>query len=418
MRRGTLETLNMADSLITNLLSNAENLSAVSGSVTAVFCHASRDFHQSAPCSFCLGCDYNGGKCSYITAHQYGSYEAERFGGSYIYYCPAQLTFFSAVIYEGAIPVYAFVSGPFLPKDTEPADKSPLSAEILQRIPRRSSSEIKALSNLQQSIAAAVSGNHHKGISGEKSEQLSSYEITESMDKEDSSIYPVEIENKLINMIVSGNKKDARQLINELLGKLYFGSDSSFQRIKLQAQELVVLFSRASIEGGADVKQIFGKYRDYILQISCCESFESLSNVLTVIFNRFVSYVFDFEMFEHADIARKLVKYVHENYSKKITLEDASRHAALSPGYLSTIFKLEFNMSFTEFVNSVRIRKSEELLSNPRLSIAEIADLTGYNDQSYFTKVFVKINGLSPGQYRKNQKTGNLFVKISDKAGA
>ena len=427
MRRGTLEAIEMADSLIESIASSARDLAVANRAAAAVFCYASKDFHSSCPCEFCTRCGFGEqGKCSYITAHQYGCYEAERFGGSYIYYCPARLIFFSAVIYNGAIPVYAFVTGPFLSEgrpggiaaeDKPLKDEMLLSAEILGTLPRRSWAEIQSLSNLQRGIAIALSGNHFNSSGLRDPSLLSSYKLTESMNTSDENPYPVEIENKLIKMIVSGSKDDARRLINELLGKLYFGSNHSFLQIKLRAQELVVLFSRASIEGGADVKQIFGKYHDYILQISYCESFESLSDVLTVIFNRFVSYVFDFEMFEHADIARKLVSYINENYYKKISLEDASRHVALSPSYLSTIFKLEFNTGFTEYVTMVRIRKSRELLSNPRLSLAEIADLVGYNDQSYFTKVFVKINGVSPGQYRKNQSAGSLSASSADKAG-
>ena len=69
--------------------------------------------------------------------------------------------------------------------------------------------------------------------------------------------------------------------------------------------------------------------------------------------------------------------------------------------YLSKIFKEEMDCTFTGYVSRVRIEKSRELLLDGSISIADIAVMVGFEDQSYFTKVFRRTVGVSPGEYRR-----------------
>lgn len=72
----------------------------------------------------------------------------------------------------------------------------------------------------------------------------------------------------------------------------------------------------------------------------------------------------------------------------------------LSPAYFSRLFKEETGESFTVYLNRVRIERSKELLLHQNLRLADIAQLVGFEDQSYFTKVFKKIVGMPPLRYR------------------
>ena len=217
--------------------------------------------------------------------------------------------------------------------------------------------------------------------------------------------YPIEIEQRLQRMIVQGDKSGASALINQLLGTLYFNTAGDFPLIRERAKELIVLFSRASVEGGADVQRIFGQNKDLQNDIDTLSNLDELSAFLTAIFYRFVGYVFDFTRFEHTDILHKAVNYLRENLSEKLTLESLALHVGLSRSYLSAIIKAELGLPFTDYVNKMRIERSCELLLDPTLSLATIAGLVGYSDQSYFTKKFTALCGISPGQYRK--KRGN-----------
>ena len=92
--------------------------------------------------------------------------------------------------------------------------------------------------------------------------------------------------------------------------------------------------------------------------------------------------------------------YVKANYSKKITLDDVARHVYLSRSYLSSLFKEETGDSLFAYINRVRIDKSKMFLLDSAVNLVDVASLCGFDDQSYFTKVFKKATGVSPKKYR------------------
>lgn len=98
---------------------------------------------------------------------------------------------------------------------------------------------------------------------------------------------------------------------------------------------------------------------------------------------------------------RMAKQYVQENYNKQVTLEDAAESIGLSPAYLSTMFKKEMGINFSDFLISCRMEAAKELLKTTDLSIAEVADQAGYTDPRYFSKTFRKVVGLKPSSYRK-----------------
>ncbi len=98
---------------------------------------------------------------------------------------------------------------------------------------------------------------------------------------------------------------------------------------------------------------------------------------------------------------RMAKQYVQEYYHKQVTLEDAAESIGLSPAYLSTMFKKEMGINFSDFLISCRMEAAKELLKTTDLSIAEVADRAGYTDPRYFSKTFRKVVGLKPSSYRK-----------------
>ena len=164
--------------------------------------------------------------------------------------------------------------------------------------------------------------------------------------------------------------------------------------------ELVVLLSRATIDAGADIREIFLFNTNYIHEIEQFTSLEELSVWLTGIMHRFINYSFDFAQVKHSDVVYKVMDYVKANYAQKITLDDIARHVFLSRSYLSSIFKEETGDSLFAYINKVRISKSKMLLLDSAVNLVDVAGLCGFDDQSYFTKVFKKATGISPKKYR------------------
>lgn len=101
-----------------------------------------------------------------------------------------------------------------------------------------------------------------------------------------------------------------------------------------------------------------------------------------------------------ASLVDSIINFVASNYSKDISLNDAAKQAYVNSSHLSRVFNKKMNTNFRSYLNSVRINKSKKLLSETDLSLAEISNQIGFSDQSYFTKIFRKLEGVTPGQYR------------------
>lgn len=399
----------MRDELLESVLHSARDLANSLCASFSVFEFSSRAFVPEASSSFCKKCSLaESGGCDSRTAHTYGCFEAERWNGLYIYYCPMSLAFLATVVFEARRAAYALVAGPLVmgsPEDLPAMDTA--MAKTVPTLPEREPEAVNAMARVQWMTAMYLSGRglENAGTSAKAQTSLHNtlYEVTDQMRSGSGARYPFEVEQRLQKMIVQGDKEGARELINQLLGALYFTSTGDLGEIKQRAKELIVLFSRASIEGGADVHRIFGQNPNLQADIDRTQTLDELSQLLTGVFYRFVGYVFDFSKFQHVDIMHKAVSYLKENLAQRVTLEELAQHVGLSKSYLSTIFKTELGQTFTDYVNWMRIEKSKELLLNPQLSLAAIADLIGYNDQSYFTKKFSQLAGMSPGQYRKKR---------------
>lgn len=392
------------------IIGNVIQFQRVSGIASHVLDYRNRDFLSETECAFCMRCKLsNGEKCDYRNTHLYGCFEAERWNGLYIYYCPLGLGFISTVIYDGGRAEYAFVSGPIVIgslADTL-SDNMGIMTEKILNLPCKTPGDTNAVAQIQQILCAFLSGKDaeqcENAVYSQSGLHNTLYEVTAELRGGANVHYPLELERRLQRMITNGDRSGARELINQFLGHMYFSASGDFKDIKENAKELVILFSRAAIEGGADAGQIFGNKRDILATIDGFKTLEDLSMFITSTFYRFVGYVFDFEKIKHADLVHKVLTYVREHYCEKITLDDISSQVFLNRTYLSSILKEELGMSFTDFINSIRIEKSVELLENNSLSLAEISDLVGFSDQSYFGKVFGRIMGVSPGEYRKNR---------------
>jgi AraC-like DNA-binding protein len=95
-----------------------------------------------------------------------------------------------------------------------------------------------------------------------------------------------------------------------------------------------------------------------------------------------------------------------------LSLKEVSSELNVHPAYLSREFSKHFdNLSFGEYIRKLRIDKAIGLLENTAHSLSEIAYLTGFSDQSHFTRIFKKQTGLNPSAYRKNLEKSKKNTK-------
>jgi len=381
--------------------------------------------NKSKVCIICKNIQhavYGSQSCSNV--HLYGSYQAERFGGQYVFFCPMGLTHWASPITVNGIMKGAILGGPVLMVEPEEflmdeiirknnVDESHIDdlMKSVNEIPVIQPDVVNSLSELLFIVATHISDIQPSKYLEERENLEQQSDISEyvhyikTMGGNDSEYesYPIEKEKELLSLIAIGNKSGAQKVLNEIFGRIFFSTGGNFEAIKARVLELVVLLSRAALEGGADVEQIFGLNYKYLSQIHDFHTVEELTYWLSKIMARFTDCVFNLTDVKHVDVIYKAVDYVKRNYMKKITLEEVAFHVHLSPSYFSKIFKDELKHNFNTYLNNVRIDMSKKLLLDESITLVDVSNLVGYEDQSYFSKVFKKMVGISPGRYRESR---------------
>lgn len=97
----------------------------------------------------------------------------------------------------------------------------------------------------------------------------------------------------------------------------------------------------------------------------------------------------------------KALGFIESNYSKNISVNEIASAVDLSPDYLSKQFKQFTGMTLIEYVKNFRFAKAIEILKDPAVSVAEVANRVGYEDPCYFTRQFKQLMKMSPSEYRK-----------------
>lgn len=212
--------------------------------------------------------------------------------------------------------------------------------------------------------------------------------------------YPIEKEKELRAMLLTHDKHGAQNAINELLGHIYFSNDFNLPEIRARLIEFVVVLSRAIIDSGADMREVMALNAKYLGDVDRFTDFEDMNVWVTDIVHRFIDYSFTMPRLKHSSAVYKITEYINANYAKKISLDDIAKNVYLSRSYISTVFKAEMGVSITDYIRSVRIERSKQLLLDNTVRLVEVSGACGFDDQSYFTKVFRQSVGVTPKRFR------------------
>lgn len=359
--------------------------------------------------TFCFYCHREG--CEPLNTCLYGCHEAYRWNGKYIYYCPMGMIFVaSSVSDEQGKMVAGLVAGPLLmgePEDFPLQDG--IFAGRLELLPVFSTRRVNDLAETMALLTAGISGRAHSFAGSAVYEQekvLGELYSARQHFEEPGYCYPIDAEKKLQALIYRRDKKGSQELLNQLLGHIYFVAEYDLDTMKARALELAVVISRATIEAGADLNEIFVCNESFIRELEKLSSVEDIGAWLSALLHRFIDYSFDFSHIKHSDVVFKVAEYVKNRFAEKLSLDEIAEYVSLSKSYLSRIFKEETGESLSSYINKVRIDKAKLMLLDNGCPLVDVASLCGFEDQSYFTKVFKRLVGVSPKRYRESR--GNI----------
>ncbi len=354
---------------------------------------------------FCPAC--GNPACNLCHTFSYGCHEAYRWGGKYVYYCHAGLAFVaSSVSDEAGQPAGGLVLGPIVMgemEDTLDSFQGAPNAALVRRLCNLSTRKVGDAAEILATLTEHAAGVAHSVMGSVSFRQE---DLLQSLyaQREGGEPYPYEAERRLQQCILSGDKRGATAVLNEVLSKIFLISNYDIEMIRIRMVELLTLLSRATIEAGADSKEIFWFSTGCIKEMNNCKNIYDISAWITGILHRFISYSFDYSSVKHSDTVYKVIEYIRENYPHKITLDDVAAHVSFSKTYLSRIFKEETGENMSMYINRVRIEKAKLLLCDSQVKLIDVANLVGFDDQSYFTKVFKTFTGTSPKRYKEMRK--------------
>ncbi len=356
---------------------------------------------------FCAGCTYQNKE--EMKPHIYGLHEAYRWQGKYMYYCPIGLMFGAFALLDGQGELAGgLIVGPLVVDDV--ADTlldcpCPELEEAIRALPNFTKADAAHLLEGLALVAEGFSGSRWSNAKADRyfdqQEYLNAiYEVKDRFKQTENPNYPVELESQLVQHILNGEKNEAQDILNILLGYIYYLCEFDIRVIRARMMELLAVLSRTAIRAGVDVGEIFGFSTPYIWKIETFESVEEISAWLSGIVHRFVDAVFDFRKIKHSDMVYRVMEYVRQHYRQKLNLDELAKAVCFSSSYLSSVFKKETGVSISAYVNRVRVENSKRLLKDSSLGLSYIANECGFDDQSYFTKVFKAQEGVSPKKYR------------------
>jgi AraC-like DNA-binding protein/ligand-binding sensor protein len=340
-------------------------------------------------CTFCkqckVGTDKNTGKRACYNTHTEAVNEAKLLGGSNIYVCQERITFWTSPFYSGERFAGAFLSG-----GIQGADKN--------------NAKIKALANMMLTCADQVS----RGTTGTRLIQNIGELITEPVihlddhtEKSNNDVITAELERSLLANLRRGDNNEAEKIIKRLLNVHYREVNQNFSAFRLKALELAVLLSRAASEtNNINENIVFENNNRYLTKIETSKHYQELTEILVDFTEKISGIMFSFHGVRHFPALRKAERYIWDNYTRKLSLREIADASGLSAPYFSTIFKEEMGENLSNYLNRLRVEKAAEMLIITNMPISEIASACGFEDQSWFSKIFKNNTGLTPGKYR------------------
>jgi len=164
------------------------------------------------------------------------------------------------------------------------------------------------------------------------------------------------------------------------------------------------LASRAAIRGGMDVDDALRLSDSYIQKCEHLTSFEQLTNLQYHMIMQYTQAVEELRYNRNqSELVRNVASYIRHHLSDAIKTEDIAASLYMSRSHLSTRFKNETGMNLTEYIHYIKISEAKHLLTHTDKNLLIISNYLGYSSQSHFTRMFKKMTGISPIEYREKR---------------
>lgn len=207
-------------------------------------------------------------------------------------------------------------------------------------------------------------------------------------------VFPVKWEDNLIAVICVGQFFDEAEATRTLVGekaKTYLlDKGECIERYFDVASKITFTVKEMCFDMGILCQQLLSLYMDYITRGKISPS--NRNNAIKIADDH-----------KSTHIISNTIKFIKENYNRKLSLSLLAANSFCNSSYLSYIFKEKTGSNISDYVNQIRIEVAKQILDTTTKTITETCFIAGYNDSNYFSRVFKQSTGMSPKEYRNRE---------------
>ena len=213
---------------------------------------------------------------------------------------------------------------------------------------------------------------------------------------------PYVLESRLRDFIVAGDFDSAKSVLREI---------NENERAKLAGDRLrslknsliasCTIYTRAAIDGGVDAELAFTMSDTFIRRVEATLEEEQLAELELGMVREFSQLVRRYRDSSRDVLVTRALRAAHVGLMGVISLREIAHNLGVSEQYLSSRFAQKMGIPFTAYVRRMKMEEAKIFLRSTDLEIMEIAENLGFPRQSYFSRVFKELEGITPSEYRR-----------------
>ncbi|MGL5693522.1 MAG: helix-turn-helix transcriptional regulator [Peptostreptococcaceae bacterium] len=210
------------------------------------------------------------------------------------------------------------------------------------------------------------------------------------------------IESRLLHYISIGDRERAIDTIGDksLIVGINKFPENPIRSIKNFAIKINILFRKAVQENNIDPYFLDYVSEHFVKKIEDTNNIDMVKFIFKEMINEYCDLVNKYMNEGYSKLISESINYIRLNFKYEMGLSSISKAMFVHPTYLAKKFKFETGKTITEYINETRTKEAKLMLKTTELKVEDIAYYVGYNDKTYFSKVFKKMYGISPSDFR------------------
>jgi two-component system response regulator YesN len=214
----------------------------------------------------------------------------------------------------------------------------------------------------------------------------------------------VKDEKQIMLAIKAGDIEEINQYLDTIFDRIT-EFRVSYKSVQMICIELIGIANRIARESALDIKELYNNNKIPYEEMKKHETIMDVKKWIGTIYQRLITLLLGYNMHgKYTEPTNKALEYLRKNYANDISLNQTAEYIGVNSSYLSRVFKEDYGMGFAEYLNSIRVKQAKYLIERTDIKLKEIVKQVGFNNYTYFFKVFKMVAGITPIEYKEKCK--------------